>query len=174
MLIVPLQRDAGLSPGTIIPATNRYLHETSKEEASRFRKETAKRHAVNKYTFQSMPCPIREDWNHIEALHPLILELSYAEGTREAKDKWKKAMKQLWDTPGVDQLSPVHEKVRLINELGGLVLPARNDLTSVILPSTKLLDSFDLDRRMTTEELRDAIREQRFEFEDMVQHPIQY
>ena len=100
MLIVPLQRDGGLSPGTVIPATNRYLHETSKEEASCLRKETAKLHAVNKYTFQSMPCPIREDWNHIETLHPLILELSYAEETREAKDKWKKAMKQLRDTPG--------------------------------------------------------------------------
>ena len=93
-----------------------------------------------------MPCPIREDWNHIEALHPLSLELSYAEGTRKAKDKWKKAMKQLRDTPGVDRLrllSPVHEKVRLINELGGLVLPARKDLTSVVLPSTKLLDSLN-------------------------------
>jgi hypothetical protein len=58
---------------------NRHLHEVSKDEASRLRRETAKRHAVNKYTFQSMPWPIKEDWNHIETLHPLVLELSYAD-----------------------------------------------------------------------------------------------
>ena len=47
-------------------------------------------------------------------------------------------------------------------------------MTSVILPSAKWLDSFDPDRRMSAEELQEAIREQRHQFEDMVQHPIQY
>ncbi len=140
------------------------------------RHDTAKRHAVNKYTFQALPWPIKDDWNHIEALHPLVLELSYAQGTKEGKAKWRLAMKQLRDAPGYERLLPVHEKIRLVNDIGGTVmtLPARNDLTSVILPSTKFLDSFDPDRRMSRDELRLAIQEQRDEFDEMVQHPIQY
>ena len=171
-----LSSPAGLSPSVVIPAANRYLHELSKDEASRLRHETSKRHPVNKYTFQSLPRPIKDDWNHIEALHPLVLELSYAQGSKEGKDKWKKAMKQLRDAPGYERLLPVHQKIRLVNDVGGTVmtLPARNDLTSVILLSTKFLDSFDPDRRMTPEELRLAIIDQRNEFDEMVQHPIQY
>ena len=38
---------AGLSPGVVIPAANWYLCELSKEEASRLRCDTAKRHAVH-------------------------------------------------------------------------------------------------------------------------------
>jgi hypothetical protein len=68
----------------------------------------------------------------------------------------------------------VHEKVRLVNTLGGLALPPRNDLTSVILPSAKLLDSFDPDRRTSATELREAILAHLHQFVDMVQHPIQY
>ena len=96
-LIQAMKLDTGLSPGTVIPATDRYLHEVSKDVASRLRHDTAKRHAVNKYTFQSMPWPIKEDWNHIETLHPLVLELSCADGSKEAKEKWRKAMKLLGD-----------------------------------------------------------------------------
>ena len=75
-----------------MPGINRHLHEVSKEEASRLCRETAKRHAVNRYTFQSMPWPIKEDWNHIETLHPLVLELSYADGTQDAKNDGRKAI----------------------------------------------------------------------------------
>ena len=81
-------------------------------------------------------------------------------------------MKQRHDTPGIDRLTPVHEKVCMVNSLGGLALPPRSDLSSIILPSAKLLDSFDPDCRMSADELWEAIREQRHEFEDMVQHPI--
>lgn len=162
---------ASLSPGVVIAAANRYLCELSKEEASRLRHDTAKRHAVNKYTFQALPWPIREDWNHIEELHPLTLQLSYVQGTKQAKEKWRKAMKQLREAPGYERLLPVHQKIRLVTDLS---LPARNDLTSIILPSAKLLDSFDPDRRMSTMELRDAIVHQRNEFDEMVQYPIQY
>ncbi len=80
---------AGLSPTTVMPGINCYLHEVSKDEASRLRRETAKRHAVNTYTFQSMPWPIKEDWNRIETIHPLILDLSYADGTQDAKNDWR-------------------------------------------------------------------------------------
>ena len=165
---------AGLSLGTVIQATNRYLHETSKDHASRLRHETAKRHSARKYTFQSLPWPVKEDWNHIEALHPLVLELSSAHGKKDAEQMWRKAMKQLRDTPEIDRLTPVHEKVSMANRLGGLALPPRSDLSSITLPSAKLLDGFDPDRRMSADELREAIRDLRYEFEDMVQHPIQY
>ena len=47
-------------------------------------------------------------------------------------------------------------------------------MSLITWPSAKLLDSFDPDRRMSADELREAIRDLRYEFEDMVQHPIQY
>ena len=165
---------AGLSPTTVMPGINRYLHEVSKDEASRLRRETAKRHAVNTYTFQSMPWPIKEDWNRIETIHPLIFDLSYADGTQDAKNDWRKAMREIRKSPEVELLTPVHTKIRLIHESGGLALPARTQLTSVILPSTKLLDSFDPERCMSIDELRESIRDMRSEFEEMVQHPIAY
>jgi hypothetical protein len=96
-----------------------------------------------------MPWPIEEDWNHIETIHPLVLELSYADGTQDAKNDWRKAMKEIPKTPAVERLTPVHAKIHLIHDIGGLALPARALLTSVILPSYKLLDNFDLEGMRT-------------------------
>ena len=64
------------------------MHEVSKDEASHWRTDTAKRHIANKYTFPSMPWPIREDWNGLELMHRYVLELSYADGGSAAKETW--------------------------------------------------------------------------------------
>jgi hypothetical protein len=65
---------------TVIPGTMRYLHEVSKEEASHWRQNNGKRQIASKYTFPSLPWPIREDWNYVKQLHPYVLKLSYADG----------------------------------------------------------------------------------------------
>ena len=105
---------AGLSLTTVIPGTMRYLHEVSKEEASYWRKDNAERHMANQYTFPSMPWPIKEDWNHLEQMHPYVLELSYADGGAESKDTWRKAMRSICTVPGMEPLTPVHEKISML------------------------------------------------------------
>jgi hypothetical protein len=53
-------------------------------------------------------------------------------------------------------------------------LPPRNTLTSVILPSAKLLDSFDETRSLSIVDLREKIRDIRHKLEDMMANPIQF
>ena len=81
----------------------RYLHEVSQDEASFWRADTAKRHVANKYTFPSLPWPVKEDWNHLELLRPCVLELSWADGGKEYKDLWRKSMRLIHTIPGVEQ-----------------------------------------------------------------------
>ena len=145
---------AGLSLTTVIPGTMRYLHEVSKEEASYWRKDNAERHMANQYTFPSMPWPIREDWNHLEQMHPYVLELSYADGGAESKDTWRKTMRSIRTMPGMEPLTPVHEKISMLHEEGGITLPPRTTLTSIVLPSTRLLDHLDESRTMSLDDLR--------------------
>ena len=165
---------AGLSMNTVIPGIMRYLHEVSKDEASHWRADTAKRHIANKFTFPSMPWPIREDWNRLEKLHPYVLELSYADGGAESKDKWRKSMRLIRTIPGVDRLTPVHEKISMLHDMGSIAVPPRTTLTSIIIPSTKLLDDLDPPRSMCIDELREVIRPKRHLFEDMLANPIQF
>ena len=152
----------------------RYLHEVSKEEASYWRKDTAKRHMANKYTFPSMQWPIKEDWNHLERMHPYVLELSYADGASQPKDTWRKAMRSICTVSGMEPLTPVHEKISMLHEEGGITLPPRTTLTSIVMPSTRLLDSLDKSRSMSLDDLREVIRPKRHLFEDMLANPIQF
>ncbi len=39
------------------------MHEVSKDEASHWRTDKAKRHIANKYTLPNISWPIREEWN---------------------------------------------------------------------------------------------------------------
>ena len=105
---------AGLPLTTVIPGTMRYLHETSMDEASFWRADTAKRHIARKYTFPSLPWPIRDDWNRLEDVHQYVLELSYADGATDSKEKWRKSVRLICNIPGIDRRTPVqcsvHEK----------------------------------------------------------------
>ena len=157
-----------------MPGTLRYLHEVSKDKASYWRKDTAKRHMSLKYSFPSLPWPEKEDWNHLEQLHPYVLELSYADGGAQSKDTWRKIMRSMRTVPGVEPLTPVHMKVSMLLESTSPHLPPRNTLTSVILPSAKLLDSFDETRSLSIDDLREKIRDIRHKFEDMMANPIQF
>ena len=103
---------SALSVRTVIPGTLRYLTEVSKGEASFWRKETAKRHAIKQYTFPSMPWPHRSDWNHLEQIHPLALELGTVSASREVREAWSRTMVQLRGVPGVDITTPIHTKNR--------------------------------------------------------------
>jgi hypothetical protein len=71
------------------------LHEVSKNEASYWHNDTAKRHMSLKYIFLSLPWPEKEDRNHLEQLHPYVLELSYADGGAQSKDTWRKIMRSM-------------------------------------------------------------------------------
>ncbi len=98
-------RVSGLSLVTVIPGTMWYMHEVSKDEASHWRTDTAKRHIPSKYTFPSMPWPIREDWNGLELLLQYVLELSYADGVSAEEETWRKSMRMIHSVPGIKPLN---------------------------------------------------------------------
>jgi hypothetical protein len=128
---------SGLSVRTVIPGTLRYLTEVSKGEASFWRKETAKRHAINQYTSPSMLWLLRSDWNHLEQIYPLALELSTVSASREVREAWSCTMVQLRGVPGVDVTTPIHTKIALLHESGIVTdLPARNNIVSLVFPRT--------------------------------------
>ena len=127
----------------------RYLHEVSKEQASFWRADTAKRHAHNLFSFPKLPWPIGEDWNRLAEMHPYVLELAYVDAARETQDKWKRTMRLIRATPGVEPLTLVHEKIRLLHEMHALDLPCRNSITSIIIPITAYLDSIDNTRSVS-------------------------
>ena len=157
-----------------MPGTMRYLHEMSKEEASYWRGDNSKRQISSKYTFPSLPWPIRDDWNRLEALHPFVLGLAYADGPSQVKDTWRKSMRQIRSLSGVDSMTPVHDKIRILHEADSISLPPRTTLWSIIIPSSRLLAKLDQQRAKSLEDLRELIRPGRHLFEDMLSNPIQF
>ena len=103
-----------------------------------------------------------------------VLELSYADGGSAAKETWRKSMRMIHSVPGIKPPTPVHEKVRMLHDMGSLVVPARTNLTSIIIPSTHFLDRVDAARSKTIDELREDIHQPRHRFEDMMANPIQF
>ncbi len=79
---------SSLSMRTAVPSTLRYLQDVSKEQASYWAKDTRERASVctAKFTFPQMPHPIREDWSHLELMHPWSLELAILTASHEVKD----------------------------------------------------------------------------------------
>jgi hypothetical protein len=146
----------------------------SKDEASYWRKDNSKRQLTSKYTFTSLPWPIREDWNRLEQLHPFVLELSYADGPAQHKDTWRKSMRLIRNVPGVERQIPVHEKISMLHESECIALPPHTTLISVVIPSTRYLDRIDPHRAMSIDDLREHIRPGRHLFEDMLVNPIQF
>jgi hypothetical protein len=124
--------------------------------------------------FPSLPWPIRGDWNRLERLHLFVLELSFADGPAQHKDTWRKSMRQIRTLAGVDSLTPVHAKIRMLHESDCIALPPRTPLLSIVIPSSRLLDKLDPHRAMSIDDLRETIRPGRHLFEDMLANPIQF
>jgi hypothetical protein len=107
-------------------------------------------------------------------MHPYVLELAHVDAGRETKDKWKRVVQLIPATPGVEPLTPVHEKISMLHEMHALDLPSRKSITSIILPSTAYLDGLDKTRSMSLREVRDAIRENQQAYEDMMSNPAEF
>ena len=124
--------------------------------------------------FLSLPWPVKEDWNRLEALHPYVLELSYDDGGAESKDTWQKPMRMIHIIPGIDGLASVHDKISMLHDLGSIVIPSRTTSTSIVIPSSGLLDRLDEKHSMSIDDLRELIRPKRHLFKDMLANPIQF
>ncbi len=61
-------------------------------------------------------------------MHPYSLELSYADGSADSKDAWRKAMRSISVVPGMEPLTPVHDKISMLHEEGGITLPPRTTM----------------------------------------------
>jgi hypothetical protein len=62
----------------------------------------------------------------------------------------------------------------MLHEEGGITLPPRTTLTSIVLPSTRLLDHLDESRTMSVDDLREVIRPKQTLFQDMLANPIEF
>jgi hypothetical protein len=122
----------------------------SKETASFWRSETKKRcektdSAV--YRFPALPSPIKEDWERMQNLHPLVLHFSKAYRSLETQRKWEKSMHELSaaaeedevaEAPPNYQIQSLH--ARILAKKCALQLPPRTSLSHIIMPSTPYLD----------------------------------
>ncbi len=83
-------------------------------------------------------------------------------------------MRMIHSVPGIKALTPVHEKVRMLHEMDRLVVPAHTNIASIVILSTRFLDSVDATLIMSIDELCEVIRPSRHFFEDMMSNPIQF
>ncbi len=49
-----------------------------------------------------------------------FLGLSYADGGAESKATWQNTMLLISTVPGVEQLTPAHEKISMLHNMGGI------------------------------------------------------
>ncbi len=79
-----------------------------------------------------------------------------ADGPAQHKDTWRKSMRQIRTLPGVDSLTPVYDKIRMLHEADCIALPPRTTLLSIVIPSSRLLDKLDPHRAMSIDDLRET------------------
>ena len=133
-----------LPVGTIVPSTVRYITNKSKEQASFWKKNTAKRAIACTYTFPSLPWPLRKVWEHLDHLHPMTFVLSFWHGSLETESEWSCVTSKIAVVADVDGgcVSPVHTQIRAFhNDPTSPKIPARRSMTHIIIPSTKYLNS---------------------------------
>jgi hypothetical protein len=105
---------------------------------------------------------------------PTVLSLSYADGPAQQKDTWRKSMRQIRNVPGVDSLTPVHDKIRMLHESKCIALSPHTTLISIVIPSSRLLDRMDSHHAMSIDNLREHIHLGCQLFEIMLANPIQF
>jgi hypothetical protein len=123
------------------------LGDVSQEQASYWGRNSKKRAAASlaKYTFPSIPVPVREDWNHLDAMHPWTLELASIPASQEVKEAWALAMLDLGTaTDDGDSLAPLHMRIAVLHaklaETGhAFSLPPCTTITSLVIPRNAYL-----------------------------------
>jgi hypothetical protein len=92
-----------------------------------------------------------------------------------SKDNWRKLMLLICTLPGVDRLTPVHQKIGMLHDMGSIAVSPRTPaLTSVVIPSTRFIDHVDAQRSRSIDDIRDEIRPKRHLFKGMLGNPIQF
>ncbi len=135
-------------PVQSVPSLLRFLSDKCKKEACRWRSETEKRcDKTNSsvFTFPPIPYPIKEDGDHVQNLHPRVLQLSKAFWSLETQNKWEGIMHELsvaaetdgWtNVPPHYQIKNLHERKSIHIRKDVLQLLQRTCITNVIMPST--------------------------------------
>jgi hypothetical protein len=80
-----------LAVRSVVPSLVRFLVDKRKEQASYRKADTKERATASraKSTFTSLPQPIKEDWNHLESLRPIILEICTVFARPDVKIAWE-------------------------------------------------------------------------------------
>ena len=171
-----------LSLRTVLPSTLRFIHEVSKEQASRCAKETRIRCPTStiNFSFPRMPLPISEDWNHLESLHPWSLELAAVHGTAEAMAMWRSAMDDLYTASEVAHLnSPPHERIAAMHEYltangHASQLPGRTNIAYLAIPRVSYLKLKDPEGTFTLEKMKIEIEVDMLHFCELMENPAEF
>jgi hypothetical protein len=94
---------SSLAVRSVIPSLLRFLNNKSKEQASYWMKDTRARVHTGRamFTFPSLPIPTKKEWNHVESLHPNILELCTVFAPPDVKVAWDQKMTDSDESSGV-------------------------------------------------------------------------
>jgi hypothetical protein len=73
--------------------------------------------------------PLRSDWNQPEQIRLLALELVTLSASCEIREAWTRTMVQLQAVSQVNETTPIHVEIALLNESGIVTaLSARNNI----------------------------------------------
>jgi hypothetical protein len=114
------------------------------------------------FTFPSIPRPSKEEWDHLEpeSLCHNILELCTVYASANVKTEWDMHIGDTLVASGEEGVmgSAEHVQIRATSNKKPIVEPPpRRNIHYVNIPSKRLLDKVDQDRKMTVAELRAAL-----------------
>ncbi len=128
------------------------------------------------FTFPSLPVPTKDEWNHVESLHPNILELCTVFARPYIKAAWDLHIQDMLEAADEEGLadSAAHVQIRaLFNKKHNAKAPPHTNISYIIMPSMSLLNQIDSDpaRKMPAAECLDAIHDDSARFDAMLSNP---
>ena len=166
-----------LAVRTVVPSLVRFLTNKSKEQASYWRKDTKTRSKTAMFTFPVLPVPFKEEWNHVESLHPKILELCTVFARPDIVAEWASHIHDMLEAAEEEGVADSHAHVQiraLFNKRHNALPPARKNISYIIMPSTSLLKRIDPAQKMTAAECLEAMHDDVARFDEMLLNPADF
>ncbi len=124
---------SSLAVRSVVPSLLRFLNNKSKEQASYWRIDTRARRMTGSamFNFPSLPVPTKDEWNHVESLHPNILELCTVFARPDIKAAWDLHIQDMLEAAEEEGLadSAAHVQIRaLFNTKHNAKAPPRTNI----------------------------------------------
>ena len=168
---------SSLAVRCVVPSLLRFLGNKSKEEASYWRADTKARHLSLMFSFPSLPVPTKEEWRHLDALHPNILQLCTVFARPDTKVAWNSHIEDMLEAAGDEGVlqSAVHIQIRALSRRTPTAKPPpRSNFSHIIMPSRRYLHSLDPHRQMTVADFRENMHDDVMRFDEMLSNPAEF